>query len=145
MNSRINGQYPAKVLRERRSLSHRPEWWWSPAVLRRYIGPISYRIEKKVLFHHDTAATINLNIANAKLVDLGYELLTHPPYSPDLTPLEYLMFTISKINFRTEISVERDHRRHGGAFFRPRKKVFFKKVKKTWASLGQIYRDYIKK
>ncbi|QQP57739.1 Putative DD34D transposase [Caligus rogercresseyi] len=28
----------------------------------------------------------------AKLNKLGYELLPHPPYSPDLTPSDYFLF-----------------------------------------------------
>jgi len=38
--------------------------------------------KKKVLFHYDNAHSSA--IAMAKLVELRYELLSHPPYSPDL-------------------------------------------------------------
>jgi len=40
--------------------------------------------KKKVLFHHDNAPALTSALAKAKLVELGYELLPHPPYSPDL-------------------------------------------------------------
>ena len=30
--------------------------------------------------------------ATAKLVELGYELLPHPPYSPDLGPCDFFLF-----------------------------------------------------
>jgi len=40
--------------------------------------------KKKVLFHHDNAPAHTSALANAKLFELGYELLPHPSYSPDL-------------------------------------------------------------
>jgi len=40
--------------------------------------------KKKVLFHHENAPAHTSALAKAKLVELGYELLPHPPYSPDL-------------------------------------------------------------
>jgi histone-lysine N-methyltransferase SETMAR len=42
--------------------------------------------KKKVLFHQDNALARRSLVAAAKLVELGYELLPHPPYSPDLAP-----------------------------------------------------------
>jgi histone-lysine N-methyltransferase SETMAR len=49
-------------------------------------------LKKKVLFHHDNAPAHSSNIVQAKLHDLGYELLLHPPYSPDLAPCDYFLF-----------------------------------------------------
>jgi len=70
------------------------------AVLCRIIGPIRRRItentahlaKKKVIFHHDNATAHTSALAKAKLVELGYELLPHPPYSPDLAPCDFLLF-----------------------------------------------------
>jgi len=42
--------------------------------------------KKKVIFHHDNAPAHTFALAKAKLVKLGYELLPHSPYSPDLAP-----------------------------------------------------------
>ncbi|XP_033226303.1 uncharacterized protein LOC117178883 [Belonocnema kinseyi] len=60
------------------------------------IGPIQHRIEeklrsakKKVLFHHDNAPAHTSAVAVA---ELRYELLPHPPYSPDLTPCDFFCF-----------------------------------------------------
>jgi len=58
------------------------------------IGPIRRRIaentahlaKKKVLFHHDNGPVHTSALAEAKLVEFGYELLPHSPYSPDLAP-----------------------------------------------------------
>lgn len=42
--------------------------------------------KKKILFHQDNAPA-NRSIATmAKLSELHFELLPHPPYSPDLAP-----------------------------------------------------------
>jgi len=45
-----------------------------------------------VLFHHDSAPARTSALAKAKLVELGYELLPHPPYSPDLAPCDFFLF-----------------------------------------------------
>jgi len=61
------------------------------AVLCRVIGPIRRRIAENtalLLFHHDNAPAL----AKAKLVEWGYELLPHPPYSPDLAPCDFFCF-----------------------------------------------------
>jgi len=70
------------------------------AVLCRIIGPIRRRIakkrphlaKKKVLFHHDNAPAHTSALAKSKLVELGYELLPYPPYSPDLAPCDFFLF-----------------------------------------------------
>ena len=52
--------------------------------------------KKKVLFHHDNAPAHTSAIATAKLFDLRYEILLHPPYSPDLAPSDYFLFSNMK-------------------------------------------------
>jgi len=44
---------------------------------------------KKVLFHQDNAPSHKSTFAMAKLHELGYELIPHPPYSPDLAPCDF--------------------------------------------------------
>ena len=48
--------------------------------------------KKKVLFHHDNAPAHTSALATAKLVGLPYELLPHPPYSPNLAPCDFFCF-----------------------------------------------------
>ena len=45
-----------------------------------------------MLFHHDNAPAHTSAIATAKLFALCYEILPHPPYSPDLAPSDYFLF-----------------------------------------------------
>lgn len=48
--------------------------------------------KKKILCHHDNAPAHSSRVVAAKLQDLGYELLPHPPYSPDLAPSDFFLF-----------------------------------------------------
>jgi len=48
--------------------------------------------KKKVLFHHDSAPAHTSALGKAKLFELGYKLLPHPPYSTDLTPRDFFLF-----------------------------------------------------
>jgi len=48
--------------------------------------------KKKVLFHHENAPAHTSALAKAKLVELGYELLPHPPYSQELAPFGFFLF-----------------------------------------------------
>ena len=80
--------------------------------------------------HHDNAPTHTSAVATAKLVELGYELLPHPPYSPYLAqPDRNLSYEIESVG------------RHGGLLCRPPENVFFRWVKEVGASLGQVYRS----
>ena len=44
-----------------------------------------------MLFNHDNAPADTSAIAADKLFDLRYEILPHPPYSPDLAPSDYFL------------------------------------------------------
>jgi hypothetical protein len=38
---------------------------------------------EKILFHHDNAPAHSSGVVAAKLMELGFQLVPHPPYSPD--------------------------------------------------------------
>ena len=48
--------------------------------------------KQKVLFHQDNTPCHKLIATMAKLHELHFELLPHPPYSPDLAPSNYWLF-----------------------------------------------------
>ena len=48
--------------------------------------------KKKIMFHQDNAPCHKSMKTMAKLSELGYKLLPHPPYSPDLAPSDYWLF-----------------------------------------------------
>ena len=47
---------------------------------------------KKIIFHQDNARVHTCVKAMAKINELHYELLPHPPYSPDLAPSDFHLF-----------------------------------------------------
>jgi len=54
-------------------------------------------VQKKKLFYQDNAPTHKSVLAIGKLKDLHYELLGHPPSSPDLTPSDFCLFPKHKL------------------------------------------------
>jgi histone-lysine N-methyltransferase SETMAR len=53
--------------------------------------------KKKIIFHQDNAPAHKSVLAMEKLRDLHYELLEHPPYSPDLAPSDFYLFPKFKL------------------------------------------------
>uniref|UniRef100_A0A1I7TGJ6 Mariner Mos1 transposase n=1 Tax=Caenorhabditis tropicalis TaxID=1561998 RepID=A0A1I7TGJ6_9PELO len=54
----------------------------------------SSRGEKaRVFFQHDNARPHVAKVTNAKLMSFGWTVLPHPPYSPDLAPSDYWLFS----------------------------------------------------
>ncbi|GFS99624.1 histone-lysine N-methyltransferase SETMAR [Trichonephila clavipes] len=49
-----------------------------------------------VVFHEDNARTHTSVVTRQNLWDLCWEVLMHPPYSPDLTPSDYHLFSHCK-------------------------------------------------
>ncbi|UYV64389.1 B52 [Cordylochernes scorpioides] len=47
----------------------------------------------KLILQHDNAPAHNATVVKNTIKDLGWELLPHPPYSPDLAPSVYHLFT----------------------------------------------------
>ncbi|XP_014785013.1 histone-lysine N-methyltransferase SETMAR-like [Octopus bimaculoides] len=47
---------------------------------------------KSVIFHHDNARPHTTRLTKTLLEELGWEILLHPPYSPDLAPSDYHLF-----------------------------------------------------
>ena len=73
----INGEYYAKLLKELRQAikSKRPG-----------------KLTKSVLHHQENAPAHKSLVAMSAVHDRGFELIDHPPYSPDLAPSDYFLF-----------------------------------------------------
>lgn len=56
----------------------------------------------KILFHQDNAPAHRSMARMAKLSELNFKLLPHPPYNPDLTPSDYFLFSDLKKTSREE-------------------------------------------
>ena len=48
--------------------------------------------KKKIIFHQDNAPAHTAQKTITKITELKYELLQHPPYSPDLAPSDFWLF-----------------------------------------------------
>jgi len=49
--------------------------------------------KKKTIFHQDNAPPYKIVLTMGKLRDVHYELLEHPPHSPDLAPSDFYFFS----------------------------------------------------
>ena len=47
---------------------------------------------KGVVFHHDNARPHTSLVTRQKLLELGWDVLSQSPYSPDLAPSDYFLF-----------------------------------------------------
>lgn len=105
---------------------------------------------KKVLFHQDNAPAHTSLKTKAKLDELGYELLPHPPYSPDLAPSDYFLFPDLKKwlggkRFTSNEEVEWET----NAYFEGLEKSYYKsglmKLEKRWTKCIDLKGDYVEK
>ena len=74
-----------------------------------------------VLYHHDNAPSHTSLKAMTKLDQLRFELVAHPPYSPDLAPSDYYLSQTSSDGSR-----ERDSHRMRKSSRKPRR------ISKAW-------------
>ena len=64
--------------------------------------------KKGVVFHHDNARRRISLVTRQKLRELGWEVLMHPPYTPDLAPSDYHVFQFLKNSFNGVKLASRD-------------------------------------
>ena len=58
------------------------------------------KLRQGVLLHHDNAPAPIHYCQRPAIHECGFELLSHPPYSPDLAPSDFHMFRILKDSLR---------------------------------------------
>ena len=89
LNQRINVQ----IINLRKvTLGHGPTCNSSTVMLTQYYG--------NSIFFQDNARPHTAARTLAKIEDLGWKLLTHPPYSPDLAPSDFHLFGPLKESMR---------------------------------------------
>ena len=47
---------------------------------------------KGLIFHKDNARLQTCLVTRKKLLEVGWEVMSHPPYSPDIAPSDYHLF-----------------------------------------------------
>lgn len=105
---------------------------------------------KKILFHHDNAPAHSSLLVTQKLLELRYELLPHPPYSPDLAPCDFFLFP----NLKKSLA----GKRYGSneeviaateTYFEEFSKTYYteglKKLEHRWEKCIELQGDYVEK
>jgi [histone H3]-lysine36 N-dimethyltransferase SETMAR len=83
--------------------------------------------KNKVLFHQDNAPLHKSIKTTTKLQELGYELLLHPPYSPDLAPSDFFLFADLKRMFAgKKFSTNEKVFAETEAFFEAKETLYYK-------------------
>lgn len=82
---------------------------------------------KGVVFHQDNARPHVSLTTKKKCLELGWEMLPHPPYSPDLAPTDFHLFRSlqNSLNGKNFISLD-DIKSHLDNFFDGKSKKFWK-------------------
>lgn len=103
---------------------------------------------KGVILLHDNAKPHTAKMTQEKLCQLGWEILPHPPYSPDISPTDYHLF-LSMSNFLSgkKYHSENDVKSDLSLFFDSKKPEFFEKgifsLIDRWKRVVQTIGDYI--
>ena len=107
--------------------------------------------KKKVLFHQDNARVHTCAVSMAKLYELSYKLVPHPPYSPDLDPSEYVLFpNLKKWLGEKRFSSKDEIIDQTNTYFKDLEKSYFflegiQKLKKRWTKCIELKGDYVEK
>ncbi|XP_018046256.1 PREDICTED: histone-lysine N-methyltransferase SETMAR-like [Atta colombica] len=103
--------------------------------------------QKDVVFHQDNARPVSL-ITRQKLLELGWDVLPHPPYSPDLAPSDFHLFrplqnSLNGKSFNSLVEVKN----HLEKFFAEKPERFWKdgifKLPERWRKVVEQNGTYI--
>ena len=82
---------------------------------------------KEIVFHHDNAKPHASLATCTKLLELGWEVMSHPSYSPDLAPPDYLFRSLQNFLNGKNISNNDDLKSHLVEFFADKDQKFYKR------------------
>lgn len=101
----------------------------------------------KVIYQHDNARPHIAKVVKEKLTDLKWEVIPHPPYSPDLAPSDYHLFLSMSNAFKGQKFTNRDEVHRAVTNFLEVKGYQFcadgiKKLKERWVKTVDCNGDY---
>ena len=133
-NSTVTGVYYADELRKLREAMKKKRWG---------------KLRHWVLLQHDNAPAHTSAVASAA-AECGYELLPHPPYSPDLAPSDFYLFPLLKEHFSgTHFSSDNDVIASVEVFLQGQNELFYKtgiqKLQKQWNKCIEVGGDCVEK
>ena len=103
---------------------------------------------KRIIFHQDHARPHVSLMTRKKLLQLGWEVLFHPPYSPDIAPSDFHLFWSlqNSLNGKNFHSLE-GYKRHLEQFFAQKDKKFWEdgimKLPEKWQKVVEQKGEYI--
>lgn len=105
---------------------------------------------KKVLFHHDNAPSHTSAVVVAKLMEIGFQLLSHPPYSPDLAPSDYYLFpNLKKWLAEKKLYSNEEVIAETNGYFSDLDKSYYlegiNKLEQRWTKCISLKGDYVEK
>lgn len=105
---------------------------------------------KNVLFHQDNTPSHTSAVAMSKLHELGFELVPHAPYSPDLAPSDFFLFpNLKKWLAGKRFSTNEEVIDTVNGYFADLEKSYFldgmKKLENRWTKCVALKGDYVEK
>jgi histone-lysine N-methyltransferase SETMAR len=106
--------------------------------------------KKKILVHQDNAPCHKSAIAMAKIHQLGFELLPHAAYSPDLAPSDFSLFpNLKKFHagkkFASDLEVIAASNAYFEELYESAYKDGIKALEYRWNKCIQLEGDYVEK
>lgn len=131
----INGAYYADELRRLRQ-----------EIVRKRRG----KLTQGVLLLHDNAPAHTSQVAMSAATDCGFEILPHPPYSPDLAPSDFYLFPKLKTKLRgRRFGSNEDVMEAVNQFLEDQNREFYlnglNKLEHRWTKCIDVEGDYIEK
>jgi histone-lysine N-methyltransferase SETMAR len=103
---------------------------------------------KGVILHQDNAKPHTSKVTKKFLQELGYELLEHPPYSPDLAPSDYYLFRSLQNHLRgAKFTSSEEAKNEVISFFASKSEDYFKKgifkLVDRWSNVIRFEGEYL--
>ena len=108
------------------------------------------KLRRGILLHHDNASSHTARATTAAVQRLQFDICPHPPYSPDLAPCDFYLFSKLKDAIRGKHYESSDELKQAvKAWFEAKEENFFlagiNSLPKRWTKCVDIRGDYVEK